>query len=274
MASVFDRWKLISGIRLRTVRYENWQPEVRALLEGMGFGELLELADMQGYNPTAGVGISRYQSGKSVQTESAGRLSEALIPTIISANPLALSQDDKLMQKAELYGALIEAIENTTHHAYPDDFQGATVVPNWWFAGHLDPENNEHLTIAAYDLGISIPGSLASYRRSRWPGHEFVNGIISRFIRISERDENEQDDTTSDAVKLRLAMRYAYSSTGKAHRGKGLRKVLSPLSHCRQGRLHILSRKAEFVMEKGRRGVARQMPWALPGTLLIWDLWL
>lgn len=88
------------------------------------------------------------------------------------------------------------------------------------------------------------------------------------------RGEYDENDPASDHAKIRLAAKYGYTSTDDPHRGKGLPVVREAIRHCRRGRLHILSRFGEYVEESGQKPTSRVLNHPVPGTLIVWELWL
>lgn len=271
IAAYFDRHGQLADVPIYVYDYEKWDPRVRETLEQVGFFDLLGLPTPASQNvPTFGTKIERFASEDKLQPEEVGRLIDTLLAYLLAAHPGCLSDDQQIERTAKLFGALIEATENTRIHAYPKDtHRGFTVLPNWWLTGSVDP-TERRLTLIVYDQGISMPGSLASGRNSKWPGHSIVNGIIKRFSRGSF----DPDDTITDHAKVRLAMKMGISSTGEAHRGKGLPVVREAIKHCRKARLHILSRNGGYLEETGKRAVSWPLKSPMIGTLIVWDLWL
>lgn len=273
VAAHYDRGRQLAGDAINVYDYDDWKPAVRLTLEQVGFFDVLDVPGAAIPAPSSDartMRIARYESGDKLRQERLGLMVQQLLEYIMIADPDCLSNDERILRTAQLFDALVEATENTRRHAYPDDLHDPTIVlPNWWLTGSADPQERK-LTLVVYDLGVSIPGSLASHRPSQWAGHNRVNRAIRRFMR-GEFDEN---DPASDHAKIRLAAKYGYSSTDEEHRGKGLPVVREAIKHCRRGRLHILSRFGEYIEESGSKPISRQLEHALPGTLIVWDLWL
>ena len=273
VAAQYDRSRQLSGDALSVYEYDHWKPQVRRVLEQVGFFDVLEIPgavqpDATGTART--MRIARYETGSKLRQERVGILVQQLLEYMLIADPECLSSDERTLRTAQLFNALVEATENTRRHAYPEDFlDEASVLPNWWLTGSADPEERK-LTLVVYDLGVSIPGSLASHRASQWAGHSPINRAIRRFTK-GEFDEN---DPESDHAKIRLAAKYGYSSTDEEHRGKGLPVVREAIRHCRRGRLHVLSRFGEYIEESGAKPISRMLAHPMPGTLIVWDLWL
>lgn len=273
VAAHYDRQRQLTDHKIKVYEYQDWQPQVRAVLEQVGFFDILDVPGAARPKDTGGartMRIARYESGAKLRQERLSLMVQQLLDYMLIADPECLSGNDRFLRSAQMWEALVEATENTRRHAYPDDYQESGVVlPNWWLTGSADPEERK-LTLVVYDLGVSIPGSLASHRPSQWAGHGKVNRAMRRFFK-GEYDEN---DPASDHAKVRLAAKYGYSSTDELHRGKGLPVVRDAIRHCRRGRLHILSRFGEYVEESGSKPISRMLDHPMPGTLIVWELWL
>lgn len=271
VAAFFDRHRQLAEMPIHVYEYEKWEPDVREALAQVGFFDLLDLqAPATAPSHPTSARIERFASESKLRPEEAGRLVDTLLGYLLTAHPGCLSSDETVDRTAKLFGALIEATENTRIHAYPSDtHRGFSVLPNWWLTGSADP-TQRRVTLIVYDQGISMPGSLASFRSSRWPGHDLVNRIIARF----SRGDFDPDDPITDHAKIRLAMRMGISSTGEAHRGKGLPVVREAIKHCQRARLHILSRNGGYLEETGKRALSWPLTSPMVGTLIVWDLWL
>lgn len=273
-AALYDRGRQLSGSSLRVYDYDKWDSAVRQTLEQVGFFQILDInIDSKNivhqYNSNI-VKIERFETGDVLKQDKFGLLVDKLLSYLLEGDDEYFSNDKRIVRTAKLYDALVEATENTRRHAYPDDIRTKPeVLPNWWLTGSVNSEERK-LTLVVYDLGISIPGSLASHRDSQWAGHNYVNRVIKRFTK-GEFDEN---DPQSDHAKIRLAMKHGYSATGLSYRGKGLPVVREAIRYCQRGRLHILSRYGEYVEETGKKPTSKQLASAMPGTLIVWELWL
>lgn len=277
VAALYDRRRQVSGVPLGTYHYDEWRPEVRQMLQGIGFFEILEMPEAKlnedlesSENERQLFKIARYESGDRLKQERFETLITDLLRYIMAANPSCLSGEEKIEQTARLFAALVEATENTRLHAYPEDVRNdPTILPNWWLTGAANPAERK-LTLVVYDQGISIPGSLASHRKSQWAGHSRINRIINRF----SKGEFDQDDPVSDHAKIRLAMMHRHSATELDFRGNGMGVVREAIRYCDRGALHILSRNGEYIEQSGQKPISRQLAHPMPGTLIIWELWL
>lgn len=271
VAALYDRHRTLSDSPMYVYNLPDWKPEVRDALVRIGFFDILGLPPNKVFGVADPVTrIERFNSGAQLATEELGQLIERLLDYLMAAHPDCLTEDETAERTMKLYSALVEATENTRRHAYPQDFQDSNpVMPNWWLTGAITAAERK-VTLVVYDQGISIPGSLASDRKSQWAGHSYVNRVLKRFAKGTFDD----NDPASDHAKIRLAMRHGWTSTSEAHRGKGLPVVREAISHCRRGVLHILSRYGAYREETGRRPESWHLSSPMPGTLVIWDLWL
>ncbi|KQX35301.1 hypothetical protein ASD04_14765 [Devosia sp. Root436] len=271
VAALYDRNRTLSQSATHVYNLADWSPSVRDTLGRIGFFEILGLPSNEVIalsDPLTR--IERFNSSAQVESVELGQLVEKLLDYLIAAHPGCLTGDETVARTIKLYSALIEATENTRRHAYPVDFSSANPVqPNWWLTGAIT-EAERKLSLVVYDQGISIPGSLAAHRDSQWAGHNYVNRVLKRFTKGAFDD----DDPISDHAKIRLAMRHGWTSTSSSHRGKGLPVVREAISHCQHGILHILSRNGAYREETGRKPQSWHLSSPMPGTLIIWDLWL
>jgi len=266
LAAEFDRARTLAGKGLVAVDVHRWQPEVRQTLDDLGFLDLLDVEQNQPLIVAEdGLRIVRMMSGEAVEATTAGELTRVLegmlrdlgLATDMSGSPLAVDT-------AQLYGAVIEAMENARHHAYPKDREWTyPVINRWWMTGAVDPKA-KRLTVVLYDQGISIPVSLP-----HWERFPSVIRAFGRFPPFSlEKDDPKYDDTA-----IRAAMAVSRTSTGLSYRGKGLARIEALINTCRAGRLRIFSRQGEYTYERGGRHRARILPVSIGGTLIEWEAW-
>ena len=266
LAAEFDRARTLSGKGLVAVDVHRWRPDVRQTLDDLGF---LDLLDVENREPVVehpgGLRIVRMMSGETVESDTAGELTQVLEGML---NDLGLPTDAagtlQDVDTAQLYGAVIEAMENARHHAYPNDREWTyPVINRWWMTGAVDPEA-KRLTVALYDQGVSIPVSLPHWQR--FPS---VIRAFGRFPPFSL----EEDDPRYDDNAIRAAMAVSRTSTGLSYRGKGLARIEALINTCRAGRLRILSRQGEYTYQRGGKHRARILPVSIGGTLVEWEAW-
>ena len=264
-ASEFDRARVFNPINIPLIERKKWQEHVVQLLSDIGFFDLLEInLDINRNQESNFVRMTHFQTGELVGNREAGKLIRMLAEMITAADIGALGDRNIAIQRIRLFDALVEATENSRHHAYPEHVRTFYQVQRWWMTGAVYSKE-KRITIVVYDQGISIPGSLPG-----WSGFAWIEKILQRFL---GRTLSAHDDTY-DAYRLRLAMKKPRSSTGMSNRGKGLPLLKEVVDQCAYGRLRIISRRGALHYETGGRLNAETLETALPGTLIEWDLWL
>lgn len=135
-----------------------WEPNVRSLFQELGLQQLVGAKIRTGEHVENGSGLTfmPFISGELVHQQLARQLLDGL-EAIGGRAP----------ERAYIYTALVEAIKNVKHHAYPDDTLDRAVpsIPRWWAAAAYDP-SAETLQFVVYDQGIGIPSTLP--RRNIW----------------------------------------------------------------------------------------------------------
>lgn len=265
-AAEYDRAIAIRPWDIPIINRHKWRRHVHTLLSEIGFFGLLAIPvrdPRESGRPT--LRIAKFETGEKVGNPKAAALMDVLAAMIYAADASAFDDPEKAIRRTRLYDALVEATENTRHHAYPDD--GAFAYPHvsrWWITGAVDVDHKK-ITIVAYDQGITIPASLP-----RWEGHSYVLKGLRRLLGW----EPAPDDTSYDGARIRLAVTKPRSSTGLDERGKGLPLLKRIIDECSRGSLRIVSRCGEFVYESGRKPRSRQLQTPMAGTLIEWELWL
>lgn len=264
VASEYDRSKNLTDWSIPVVKLEKWSPTIKSTLSEVGFFKLLDIDVDVSADASTGVEIVQFMAGDTVSGPDAFKLVSKLADMLFGdigedADPTVVN--DRL----KVYGALIEAIENSILHAYKG-IGGGAVVRRWWMTGAVDSAN-KHVNIVVYDQGLSIPATLPSWAEWGW-----VEGGLARLRRRLGAVTNDQG--FDDAAKIRLAMNAPRSSTGHSNRGKGFPAFKQVLAFCRAGNLRIVSRRGEFLMQSGKKPVSKALKTPLTGTLVEWDLWL
>jgi len=264
LASYYDVVRSVQGWDIPLIEVARWSPNVRSLLHEIGFFDLLELKPTSTSPLTRSIKLVEFRTGAVVAREDASDLTETLANMLVSTVPGIDLTGDVGRSFMQLFGALQEATENTCDHAY----KGMDIAPNmkrWWITGAIDAEKR-HMTLAVYDNGWTIPATLRNWEQYGW--------IQRRLARARQMLNFRGEEEELDGVKMRLAMDVPRSSTGMSHRGKGFPAFKFVVEQSRSARLRILSRRGEFIYEKGKRPQARALKTALNGTLVEWDLWL
>ncbi|WP_192644451.1 hypothetical protein [Bosea sp. OAE506] len=251
IASEYHRFSRGRSWVPRAVNIESWDPDVRAVLDAVGF---LSLA---GTEPTSSeilnidhLSILKMRAGNQASGE---KVSELLEELGVAA----------MLNDAPLYEAIIEALTNTRHHAYPEthDFEPPH-VPGWWMTGYVNRETRE-FSVIVYDQGVSIPATLPLWKRF---------GELSAFWRKAFRTDPDFEDMASDGTAIRAAMTVGKSRTNLATRGKGLHAIEDAVNRCDNGELAIYSRCGEYRKTSGRPSRHFNRNEAVGGTLVVWRM--
>jgi len=224
---------------------EEWVPEVRNLLEQLGFYEFVQATERSGHPAvpeSAGRQFVRFASGSEVK----GAQATALIETL----ELAAGSTPK---RQAIYAGLVEAMMNVINHAYRD--RRPTVYPaleNWWIAGSFDAATQE-LEFIVYDQGIGIPASI--------PGDQHYFDFIARLLKGAE-----------DADMIEAAIELGRTSTDMPERGNGLWTICQVAEELDGSMVRILSGRGEVTYSS--RGEVRKKAFSNPfcGTLVQWTL--
>jgi hypothetical protein len=265
LAAEFDRGRLLSGRPLYTIDRHTWHPQVSNLLNRLGVPALLGVAAVDETAPVLDGDevITAFRSGDNVAGPTATQALQELAKLATWATSTIGNKEARVIKNAGLYSVLVEAIENTKLHAYPVDM--ATPHPNvgrWWIAGAAK-RSSRTLTLVVYDQGVSIPQSLPS-----WQKYDSVSGLL---LRVLGKPHNPSESST-DGIAMRVAMKVALTRTNQVQHGKGLRLMQSFIDSCEGGRLRVISRRGEFVYEKGLKPKATTHHVSIGGTLIEWSI--
>lgn len=263
IAAEIDRVaRLRFGGRLPRVRKDRrWDPNTERVLGEMGFFDLLRVT-----NPPvlpANDGSRRYVRFLT------GQGSSGVDIRILKQRYANAVGDDVDIDPADpndrrpVYDALMEAMTNVSHHAYPPE--SAAFSPElrerWWVGGSYDPANHR-FTIAFYDAGIGIPVSLTATR----PAEQ-----LARAAKLFRGQYG-------DAERIVTAIATQSSRTRQSHRGKGLVEIRELAKKRPPAEVRILSGTGEYQMSYGvgrtaqkRSPVVRNHAMSIPGTLIWWE---
>lgn len=162
-----------------------------------------------------------------------------------------------------MYSAIVEALTNTRHHAYPQDHVFRKPhYPGWWLTGFVD-NKSRRVRISVYDRGLSIPGTLLTWDKY---------ATFDRLWKKAFSGSPDPEDTSRDGTAIALAMETGRTSTGEGYRGKGLPSMEEALDLCVDGHLTIYSRSGEYRRWKGRSPHHVNRLASIGGTLVSWDL--
>lgn len=166
-----------------------------------------------------------------------------------------------------LYDVLTEALTNVRHHAYPGAVIALEPMRRWWLFSRYDAPKNKlpgSLYIAVYDLGIGIQNSF----RGKLQRGEMLVGAADELASWMGLDLAIQE-----RVLLKHAVEGNRTSTGLAHRGKGLPEMRDFVKNTRSGRLYIISGRAQYAcVAADDMSSCISCHDSFPGTLILWSI--
>ena len=249
VAAEFDRGAALLKYRFPAIDRKNWRPAVAAVMEDVGFFDLLEIDHSYNTRQITGrdIRVLKMRSNRLAEPTQAGEL-------ISELETLATDlTSDSEVDFDRLYGALFEGITNTRHHAYPARFR-FNHTGQWWATGAVD-KRLRMISAIIYDQGITIPASLPS---------SWMSGKLEGLFGSTW--------SARDGATIAAAIAVSRSSTGEPHRGLGLAEMEAFMETCRSGRLRILSRHGEYLAEVGKSPENFTHRNQVQGTLVQWDV--
>lgn len=261
LASEFDRVRRLTNQQFITVDFEKWAPEVRRKLDEIGFLELLEINQSASgpeaeTSSTPTVSILKFSTGLRVDRQRKRSVSNLIDQLAEIAS--GIEKNERLF----LGDGLKEAMANVAHHAYPRDHK-YTYLPDydrWWMTGAVDTGKGL-VKVVFCDQGITIPVSVP-----RTSIREQVLEYVTIFF------GTRMMHLADDAQIIEAATRGGRSSTGEEHRGLGLPQLCDIVDEAQDGFLRILSRKGEFIYNKGGKTTRKNHLSSIGGTLIEWEL--
>lgn len=255
IASEYDRIGKRGGSPPYAIDLEHWDPAVRAMLEAIGFLSLCGVTPrtspiIQGSDWR----VLRFESGQKADGQRVDDLLQELGVNTLLADP-------------GMYEAIVEALANTRHHAYPERWNFREPhYPGWWMTGYVD-QRDQSMLVVVYDRGISIPVALAD-PTNPWEHFAMWQRLMSRLLGRAPT----WDDTSADGAAIAAAMRVGRSSTGLEFRGRGLATFESALAAFARGTLTIRSRSGEYIKHRGSKASYRTHGSPIDGTLITWHV--
>lgn len=167
----------------------------------------------------------------------------------------------------DLFTVLTEGLTNVRHHAYPDDSLVPVPDRRWWiFSRYVAPIENHpgSLYIAIYDLGVGIPSTMRNKLNKKEVVIDFIDKTAEAFA---------LSNGLLDKQLLQAAIEHKRSQTGQPNRGKGLPDMREFVRSTANGRLYIISGKAQYsCLADADHGLTNGFSGHFPGTLLLWSL--
>ena len=241
------------NIKIRA-RDAEWDKDVRARLEEMGFLRLLKSkSQLRSWPPpvssTSEEAFVRFVSGRKGSEE---EYAEKLIKEV---ERVFRAEEIEGHLRIPLYAGLTEAIINANQHAYSKKEAGSLHC-RWWISASVNRQTNE-IRVMCYDRGRTIPGTIqASEEKVK------AYGIFSRI---------------HDHEIMRRVMEEQRTSTGNPHQGLGLSELRELIDSSQQGALSIYSGKGLLKYSKfsgSERGDLKSspLPGQIEGTLVEWSI--
>jgi hypothetical protein len=228
-----------------------WNPEVRDLLESLGFFELLDVSDSQ----IASTKINDEMTTVTVLPMISNTELDQRLLASLSKISEALHSDPTI------YGALVEAAYNVGKHAYPDGYRWRfpPVVKGWWATASLDPAAN-CVKFLVYDQGVGIVETLP-----RWEGWEKVRGILAHL------PFNVGDTLNDQSRMIKAALEVDRTSLDGGH-GKGLQDIVGVVDGFTSAEVRILSGRGSLLYKVENEHVLKDETLHLGGTLIEWTI--
>lgn len=258
LAAEFDRVRRVLGVRA-WLDDGRWNPDVRAVLHGLGLHQIIEakrivesvpIADFIEPAERAGIAVIPFASGTRADPKAAQKLRLAL------AEHCGDPQDQAGMK---VYEVLIEAFNNAVAHAYLDRHSGDGLprVRRWW-AGALVSKKDGYLYLVVYDQGVGIPTTLK--RR----------GIVEAMVG-KKRERN-------DADVIAGALEYGRSGVSKDAvfgdeadgRGNGLARMCELADNFPEADVRFTSILGDVLFVKGGLVERSNLKTRFGGTMVRW----
>ena len=244
LASEVDRWNDAVGGRLRA-RHAAWDPNVKRLLCGMGFFELLHLEKPAELGGVINTTFLPFLRGNADDRAAGGSLAKKLRQEIEAVAGTEI-------KKHLLFDGLTEAITNVSQHAYPKAAEKS--YRPWWMSAAYVKDTNM-VVVSFYDHGRTIPGTLPASK-------------------VFERMK-DQFGLWNDGQKIRAAMELGRSSSDSAGRGKGLQNFLEIIKAHTGSRLRIFSNHGQLTVTNSEENAllfdSGAVETSLHGTLIEWQ---
>ncbi len=268
LASEFDRLRKLGCNSVALVDVHKWDNEVFFSLWDLGLFAILGIERVnRPLVETPSSVLLTMRSNSLAVPDDALRFYDDIQGLLGGLSAGDLTETENRSLRAEIYGIIIEAMENVATHAYPEDGQYAfTHVPLWWLTAAVN-KTERKLTVVMYDQGVTIPVSLP-----KWKNYTKIDLLLKRWALMTKGREMTAAESEDDGLAIRAAMKVAVTATDQSHRGKGLPRMKKFIDHCRAGRLRILSRRGEYVYRKNDKTQTYNHPAEFGGTLIEWEV--
>lgn len=244
LAAELFRWQQFTGLKLKAVRQNRWDSDVREVLSNMGLFDFLQTPNVKSRrsdDAASDVRVLKYRS----DTDVLGEKCDDLLGHLTSISGPVHAENF-------IYDGLVEALKNSRQHAYTDPDRWFGVEAGTWFMSGSFTRSKSTLTAAVFDLGVGIPATLP--RTGLWEN-------IRPFLKGPD-----------DAQMIAAAMEYGRSRTERQERGNGIPTMMRILDY-HAGYLRILSGTGEATYDSITKSVSlknHNVP--IGGTLIEWSI--
>lgn len=170
-------------------------------------------------------------------------------------------------------GAIQEAINNVSYHAYPELENSKK---RWWVKCDL---TGDQLFLAIYDKGVGIPETVAKnkwYRDSlQLYDPKLFDKIVGELkiegININHDELSKLIGKIPDEIKIAVSMVGDVSGTKLSKHGQGSKSIKALVNKNNLGKLWIYSKEGLYKLESNKAKTYK-LPAALEGTLIQWNI--
>lgn len=245
LTAEMDRWRRIRRSQLRPAELKKWNPNVRRLLNEMGFFEVLGIK-----NPCTQEDLLHDEDHRFIKFIS-GNISDG---TYAQQLRIALEEvAGTINYKIFMYNGLVEAMSNSVEHAYPN--AQTDIGKRWWISGSFNKKTGR-MTVMAYDQGVGIPTTLP-----KSPFAEFISSWLKK-LNLGNTDAN----------LIKAAMQIGKTQTGLTNRGLGLSEMKEFVMRSGYGVLRILSQRGDYMLLHSGEEKIKDHETPLQGTLVAWEI--
>ncbi|WIH85025.1 ATP-binding protein [Brachyspira pilosicoli] len=250
LVSELDRLCCLHKTKIGVVDFNKWDNNIKNIFNDIGMYDFLDIKlsrkkrdSLINSNVNSNIIYLKFKSGINIDD---GEKLEILneIETIINNNN---NNNNNINGKKTLKVGITEAILNTHHHAYPDNFINNSIYKDkkWWILGYINMDDN-NIKIMIYDQGITIPDTLDE----------------KKYMIFNK----------NDAEKIYTAVETDKSSTNMSNRGMGLQSIKMYAKKSDNGELVIISKKGYYKYAKNIDKIdSKLLKLDLKGTLISWN---
>ena len=241
LVSELDRLCTLHKTKIGVYDFNKWNDEIKNVFNDVGMYDFLSIKLSRKEKIPI---VLKNENIKYIKFQSGITADESDKLHIL--NEIARLINEDINGKKTLKVGITEAILNTHHHAYPDDFINKSLYKykKWWILGYINLNDN-NMKIIIYDHGKTIPNTLD----------------LKKYIVFNK----------NDAEKICIAVETSESSTKLETRGKGLKSIKKYAKKSDNGELVIISRKGYYKYTKNNDYIeSKLLEDHLQGTLISW----